>query len=96
MPALTNAERQKRFADKRERELAGYRAQVRKLLDALSTACEQSRCAWVTNRLPEEPWDACEVLAIRLDGARVIPAPTARQAHCEQQSAGQADRKVAT
>ena len=67
----TTTDRQRAYRERQSAERDNLRAASRELLDALATAAEQGRCAWLTNHLPEEPGEAMREVAQRLDGRRV-------------------------
>jgi hypothetical protein len=70
--ALTNAEKQARFRERRDAELEALRVQGQALLDELATACELGRCPALTNNLPEDTWAAMAELVERLRNRRLI------------------------
>ena len=70
--ALRNAERQKRFRDRRDKRLSELDRQARSIVDALSDACERGRCHALTNHLPDTPQEALEEIVRRLGSRRII------------------------
>ena len=69
---LTNAEKQARHRDRIAQELAALRATSRRLLDQFASACDRGRCWRFADNLPEDPADAMEMLADRLQQKRLI------------------------